>query len=382
MPVLPPSTQSLYRLFEALSRRLTDLLGVLYLQGIIERRTAMGLAEKVSDELSRIQLPTGVHRKWLKLVAFGKWKSGKSFFLSHFPPPLVAIDCGDGGISGYFPKDDPNYVCFQVTDPVRYNQAIDWALEHQDEINSVVVDPLTELWTDHLDWHQENLGVSEIKGGHWKDVKMPWRLNLARLKRGRFHLGYSTWVREVDYKEDKDDVGPGERGRLVISAQEVPQMERTVGYNIDMIFETKAVLDSLNKPTGQYEVVFWGGRIPTAVPPEMLYIGKTWRFDARKPENTWEKVIAPAMEHWADGAVDVLGLDPVEARESRHGLDVLAQDEAVGRLIRLIEAQTELKAYTEFFAQQVQPEFLMLSEDRKAKIKEAHLKKKGELEAA
>jgi hypothetical protein len=340
----------------------------------------MPIAEKVPPSLSKLQLPTGVHRRWLKLVVFGGWKSGKSTFLSYFPPPLVAIDCGDGGISSYLPKGDPNYVSFEITTPQSYDAALEFVFKNQAEINSVVIDPLTELWTDHMAWWETELNVDEIKGGQWKKVKVPWKVNLQRLKRAPFHVGYAAWTRDTEYKEGP--AAPGEKGALEIKAQEVPQMERTVGYSIDMILETKAVLDKLNKPTGKHEVIFWGGRRPQAVPPEMLYIGKKWTFDARKPVNVWNEVVGPLLDHWKEGAVDVLGLDPQEAERMQAESDMVVQDEALGRLIRMIEAQTELHAYAEFFKNEVQPEFVTLSNERQVKIKEVHEKKKAELMAA
>lgn len=48
----------------------------------------------------------------------------------------------------------------------------------------------------------------------------------------------------------------------------------------------------------------------------------------------------------------------------------------------MIEAQTELHAYAEFFKNEVQPEFVTLSNERQVKIKEVHEKKKAELMAA
>lgn len=332
---------------------------------------------KLPPELERLRLQTGVHRKFLHFLVFGGWKTGKSTFLSHMPRPLLGIDCGEGGIAGYLPKDAPDVDVIYVTNPEQYTAAIDFAIAHEKDIASVAVDPLSELWTDHLDYWNEKLPGEEIRGSQWRFVKGPWKYNLRRLMRASFNVGYSAWVKDVEYIEE--DAGPGEKGSLIIRPQVVPQIERTVGYTLDMIFETAVRKDKLNRPTPRHEVTYWGGRRPLSVPANELYIGRKWTFDARNPVSVWETVIAPLLPKWDDGAVEHLGIDPKEAGKALKEMDQIAEDVEVGRLVRLIEEQTDETRYAQHvWPTEIAPTLMQLPPEAVARVRKAHEAKKKE----
>ena len=333
------------------------------------------------SRLSRLSVPTGVHNRGLKTLWFGSWKAGKSYALASFPRPVLGIDCGEGGLAQYFPKDDPDCRVISVTSKDDFQAAVDWALKHEDVLQSVLVDPLTALWEDHRDQWQTDLGVEDIRGGHWAKVKKPWKLNLKRLQRAKFHVGYSAWVRETEFTEA--DAGPGVRGKLSIKPQNVPAVERTVGFVVDMIFEARKVLDELNEPTPKHEIIYWGGRRPASIPPDQLFIGQRWKFDERKPVSVWDTVIAPLLPQWKVGGADLqvdagLGIDPSMDGVEHQEMNSIVQDEAVGRLLRLIADQTSLAAYREVWPK-VQEEMMTLDERRRALVVAAHTEAKERL---
>jgi hypothetical protein len=328
-------------------------------------------------DLQPYTIPTGVHNRWPSISVFGPWKSGKSVFLSSFPPPMVAIDAGDQGMGMYLPQDDPRYVCIQTSDPNRVNQVVDWAVDNEDKINSFIIDPATMLWKEHLDWFQEFLGVEEIKGGQWKEVKGPWARRFMKLRRASFYKGYSFRIKDIEYATEGG--GPGEKGPLIIRAHEAPDWEKNMGYLCDQIYECQNKKDSLGKPTPTFEVTFWGGRRPRSVPPEELPIGRTWKFDSRKPESVWDAVIAPYMEAYQVDALEHYGVDEEQAAKALQEMKQDVEDGNVGRLIREVEEfKGSLKDYQKFFPR-IARESASLSGEGKARVKAAHEKRKGEL---
>lgn len=330
--------------------------------------------------LHRLRVPTGVHRRWLKFVVFGGWKTGKSYFLSTMPRPILAIDCGEGGIGMYLPKDDPQVHCVNVTTPAEFDAAIEYALRNQDKIASVAIDPITELWTDYMDWWSDELKTEQIQGGQWKKVKAPWKNNLRRLMRANFHVGYAAWLKEVQYEEGA--AGPGEKGKLEIHQVLLPALERTVGYTIDMLLGTNVARDRLNQPTSTHIVRFWGGRRPLSVPPTELYIGKEWRFDARKPVSPWDTVIAPMLPQWeVDGMEDLGAIGDVSPAEQARGLREMQQlgdDAELGRLLRLIAESTDASKYRASVFPEIQLALPTLPADAVKVLQAAHEAKKKE----
>jgi hypothetical protein len=328
--------------------------------------------------LASIQLPTGVHNKWLKFIAFGGYKTGKSWFLKDMPPPLLAIDCGEGGIGMYLPKNDPNYVCIQVTTPPQFMDAINWAVKNEKWLNSVAIDGFTTHWGDHMDWWTEELEVEEIKGGNWRQVKPPWKLNLLRARRATFHVGYSAWVKETLYTEESE--APGEKASLKIKPQAVPALERTVGYTIDMLFECGVKLNQLQQPTHEHFVRLFGGRRPLSVPPKDFHIGKTWNFSAKQPENVWDTVVAPLLPKWEENGIEHVGIDPKAAARAEADLQEVAQDNEVGRLLRIIkERYTSMADAKQAWEQEVHPALAKLPKDRREAVMAAHEKAKKAL---
>jgi hypothetical protein len=343
------------------------------------------MLEGLPPDLRNLRLPTGVHRRWLKLLVFGGWKTGKSTFLASMPRPILGIDCGEGGIASYLPKDDKDVDCIGVTNPEQFESALKYALKHEGQLASVVIDPITELWTDHMDWWSKKLGRGndeyEIRGGDWRYVKGPWKLMLRQLMRANFHVGYAAWLKEVEYSEG--DAGPGVKGKLEIQKVIIPAMERTVGYTVDLVFQTDLVRDAFEQPTSGHIVRFWGGRRPLSVSPEDLHVGKVWKFNARKPVSVWDTVMGPFLEKWDDGATENLGILDVGKAEVTKGLkdlEEVAEDAEVGRLIRLISEQTDPAVYrAQVFPAEVQPALSRLTGQGLAAVRAAHEAKKLEL---
>ncbi len=326
-------------------------------------------------------IPTGYTHPFFNVVIFGGYKSGKSTFLSHFPKPLVAIDCGDGGISPFFHQSDPDVIVFSVTSPPEYSIAVDYCLKNQDTIASVVVDPLTELWTDTMEHWEDELGREDgLKGSDWRKIKGPWKIHLRRLKRATFHVGYAAWLKDTNYSEDRTHAGPGEKGTLSITPQAVPQLEKTVGYAVDMIFETATGLDSMNRPNGKHVVTFWGGRRPLSIPAEELHVGKKWTFDAAKPVNVWDTILAPLLPKWEEnGKMVALGVSASQRTKEMKGLDQLASDAHLGEILRRMGEIKDPAGYREYFQTEIRVHMPSFPETAQATLQAAHDAKKEEL---
>lgn len=295
----------------------------------------------VPPSIAKLRSPIGVHRRGMKILIFGESKSGKSYFLSHMPHPIFAIDAGEGGIQSYLDADKGDQ-CFEATSPEAHLNLCDYALNNEDKFASLVIDPVTTSWEDWMDYWSEKLG-GQITGPQWRQVKGPWKALAKRLNRSKLNVGQSAWLKDILY--EKPEKAPGVEGSLTIRPIEVPQVERKTIYHVDIILQTAIVRDIKNRPTTKHRVTLAGGRRPKAVDPEDFHVGKTWTFDARKPIDPWKVIIDPILEKWDNGAVDHLGIDERDAENEMKSIDEASQDYTVGQILMLMEQQTSLQTY-------------------------------------
>jgi len=339
---------------------------------------------EIPKTLSHISGRGPAHRKGLKILVSGPPKTGKSYFLAHFPRPLVAFDCGEAGIQPYLRDDD---IWFEITNPAAAKEAIQFVVKHEEEIASLVIDPVTTLWSDWLDhW----TGVLEAEGklnegdqihaGHWRRIKGPWKRSIFfPLQRAPFHVGLAAWPKDVEFSEQ--EVAPGVRTQLKVRHIEEAQVEKTLRFLYDIWFQTGVELDNLNRPTSKHWIRLAGGRRPLGVPPSEFYTGKVWRFDARKPEDPWKKIIEPWLESWQKSPAAVEHLGPRDPQEMEQTLRQMLKEEEesyVGQLVATIEKAETLAALRDLWTT-ITDEWDNLSEEHKAVLTKAKDRRKKEL---
>ena len=105
-------------------------------------------------------------------------------------------------------------------------------------------------------------------------------------------------------------------------------------------------------------------------------MGKSWFFNAKKPESVWDKVVAPLLVNWEEGSEEHIGLDPRKTKEEIKLAKQAAEDLEVGELLRLIDKQTDLAHYRDqVFPTEVKPRAGRMGLEAQARVKEAHKKK-------
>ena len=329
----------------------------------------------IPADLQRYFSPPGKHRRGIKVMVFGPPGGGKSTFLASMPSPKVVVSTGEGGIEPYLepndvpfdPKDDPNVL----------ERAVKHALDNENYFQSLIIDPMTAAWEDWMDFWSAKLG-GEIQGGDWRKVKGPWKAMLSRLMQSRMHIGFSAWLRDIVYEQAES--APGVKGKLEIKANDAPAVEKSVPYTVDFVLRCDQEKDRKNTPKPIHTITVYKARRPRSVPPSELYVGKVWRFDAKNPVPPWGQVIVPFIQNWSEGAVDYLGMDPREAMFERKDMEENAADLAVGRILRLIDAQTDLGVFAnQIWPSQIAPFLDGLTEDRLVRIQNAKDAKKQEL---
>jgi hypothetical protein len=314
----------------------------------------------------------GSSRTGMKVLCFGESGAGKSPLLASFPRPLVAIDCGTGGIQPYLkpPIDGkPNIdrikageedVCIVVKSPDDLTRGAQFALDNQDWLKSVVIDEYNLGWETHMEFWAQKLRIpdgKQIEAGQWRSVKREWKARQFRLMQSKLHFGMSCWMRDILF-DKKENPNPMAKAQLEIKNQEVAAIEKSIPYTTDLIVQLSIVRDNLNRPTPVHEVRVAKGRRPRSVKPEDLHVGKTWTFRSDREEDLWAVTVGRFEHAWkiqssADVA-EVMGMeDEIAQAETREMYEAWAETEA-GALIKgmmqaeasgVITNMAEFKAY-------------------------------------
>ncbi len=323
----------------------------------------------VPPSIARLRSPVGVHRRGMKVLAFGEPKSGKSFLLAHMPHPIYAIDAGEGGIQEYLDHSLGDE-CFESTNPESFLKLVEFAIKHEDHFNSLAVDPATTTWDEWMDFWSNKFG-GQITGPQWNQVKGPWKIINRQIMRSKLNVGYSAWLKDILF--ERKEVAPGIEGKLNIRPVELPSVERKTPYHMDIMLQTSIVRDEKNRPTPRHRITLTGGRRPKTVNPEEFFVGKTWDFNAKKPVNPWKVIVQPIAEQWDNGAVDYLGLDEKAINGEDKDLEKLTAELTVGQLVSLIEKQTDMQEYKDrVWPNEIQPIIDELGEEYKGIVINAH----------
>jgi hypothetical protein len=331
----------------------------------------------IPPSLARQQVQSGVHRKGMKVLAWGGPGGGKSFLAASFPDPKVVFIHGDNGIESYLDPEQTRV--FDLQNPDQMMSGLDFVLANEHKLASVVYDPISLAWEDWLDAFNSKFD-GEIRAHQWKEVKGPWKVMWRKLMRSPLHLCVTAWVNDIIY--ERTGGGPGEEGRLNIRAQETPKVEKRIPHVFDLAVQCSVELDQKNQPTHFHTVRVTKARRPRTVKPEDLHIGKTWRFNEMKPVSPWEAVFEPILKSWADGAVEYLGIDPRNVTMDMQDMDRIYGDQLAGQILRKIEKQTDLAEYREIWRRELETsvnELKTVNVESFNLVVAAHNKKKEEL---
>lgn len=309
---------------------------------------------------------SGSGRTGMKALVFGESGAGKSPFLASFPRPLVAIDCGTGGIQPYLKppidgetdldrvKRGEEDICVTVNNPVELSRVVQWVLDNQDWLASVVIDEYNLAWEDHQEaWH-EKLNIPEgkqIEFGQWRSVKREWKSRQKKLMKSKLHFGMSCWMRDIS-AEQVASKNPMVKPKVQIRQQEVAAIEKSVPYTTDLILQFSIVRDEKNRPTATHEVRVAKGRRPRTVKPEDLHVGSTWQFQSDREEDLWALTVGKFEHAWRLASRDEgewMG-DPEEeeiANEEERLLVEAGDESEAGSLIKaMLKAEEEGKIKT------------------------------------
>jgi hypothetical protein len=324
----------------------------------------------------------GSHRRGFKILVTGRAGTGKSFFASHAPGEpgeRVILECGEGGIEQYLDAAERDYT-FTVANVDVYQKTLKWLYDYDQknpgQIKSVIIDPANLQWEEQLDYWQDKLG-HEIKGGDWRHVKAPWKQGLRWLTRASFNVVMTCHLKDLQFIQEKE--ASGAEGKLQVLPQEVPQIEKNAPYIFDFVFLADFRRDNLNRPTHIHTLKVFKGRRPKSVKPEDLYAGKEWKFNALKPEDPWQRVIEPIASAWKDGAVDTIGADEREENEELYDVEITGHDAELGRILRLIEEQKDMKSFARMWEKEISQSVMTLSPDHRKQVEIAKERKKKDL---
>jgi hypothetical protein len=320
----------------------------------------MGDLDLIKDLLST----SGAGRTGMKVLVFGESGSGKSPYLASFPRPLLAIDCGEGGIQPYLKAPEGNTpdldrvkageedLCVVVGSPEDLTKAAEFAMS-QPWLKSVVIDGYNLAWEDHMEYWGDKIGKGDekkIEMGQWRIVKRGWKARQKALMKSRLNFGMSAWMRDLAY-EQVESANPMAKPRANVKAAEVAAIEKSVPYTTDLILQFSIVRDKKNRPTAQHEIRVAKGRRPRTIPPEELHVGTTWKFRSDKTEDLWALTMAKFEDRWklaspADVA-EHLGMDEEEARSADAGLvEAWGETEAGALIAGMLKAEKEGKITT------------------------------------
>jgi hypothetical protein len=327
----------------------------------------------------------GKFRKVNKVIAFGEEKSGKSRFASGFPGPLGVVDTGEGGIQMYLdPKRD---TCLTSTHPAECAEIIKWLCEEarKDSFRTLVVDSGTLFWDMTKEEAYEKLGDKRAEFQDWSWIKKPVNKALYELMRVPANVIITAWVNETRMEKEESTVR-GKEAKTKIKKSNTADLERKYGYLFDLAFSMRRGVNDLLEPDGTYSIAFWGGRVPASIPSSMIYPGKRWEFDSlvvKSPGEIYEEVIGWMLPYKeAGGTMTLLGMDEGDEGRVRGMWEDLvreAEDEKVGKVLRILAGMTSMDDYTRRAQTELGPIVSTLSKDQMVVVQKFIDQRKAEL---
>jgi ABC-type xylose transport system substrate-binding protein len=77
--------------------------------------------------------------------------------------------------------------------------------------------------------------------------------------------------------------------------------------------------------------------------------------------------------------VDTIGADEREENEALYDIEVTGQDAEVGRILRVINEQADMKSFARAWEKEIAPSVVNLSKEHQRQVEEAKERKKKEL---
>ena len=336
--------------------------------------------------LAALQLTAGTYRAGLKILVYGRFKTGKSYLAASAPGPIFALCNGEPGLIPYL---DPKRgdVGLEIHSADDYYAALEFALKNQKDFATFVSDNDNLAWAQTMEDYEDslnaNLKVGEtektIQGKDWRKIKGPRKAMLRALGHGKPNMVFTCWLKDTIYRPAEGGP-PGVEAKLEILPAEIPEVEKTTVSLADLIFMTDVQKDRLSRPTNIHTVTYMGGRRPRTVSPEDLYTGKVWKFDAKKPVNVWDTVIAPFHQQWSEGGEEHLGVDPEQAAYDRGEMEAAFQQQEVGRFVARMAQMKTLTEFAKVYAVEMEDTVRnLLTPENKALVLEAKERRKKEL---
>lgn len=309
-------------------------------------------------------LPLGKHRKALKCLHFGKWKTWKSYTLAGYPSPKVVV--GGGGITPYLRPDSGDVPFDAEHSPDLVMSATELALKNQDYFKSIVYDDSTNVWAYWMEGFAEKLKLDDIQAKDWRHIKGPLKKMQRQLDHSGLHVGFGAHLKDVEYGEDS--AGSSEKKKLNVRSVIVPEIEKNFPYVLDLAFFHETLRDSKDVPKPAHKLTFYFGRVPRNLVKEMR-IGKSWDFIDQELKNPWDEIVAPLLPVWEDGAAEHLGIDPDKADLAVAEMAAAAEDMEVGTCLSIIGRDyADIGAFRTAYEREVVPLYMQIRDTKRRAI--------------
>lgn len=335
----------------------------------------------VPPQFSKFVSLSGSFRKYIKVIAYGPGKVGKSRLLGGMPKPIFAIDAGEGGIQQYL-SEDAGDVCMTITDPMTAAEAWEWACAQAKEkraFESLALDSGSIFWENVKDVGTG--GRERVEVQEWGKIKKPSDRVLKAGMSVPANVGISAWVKELSVEQGA--ALPGINAKLQVKKVQLARLEFKYAYLFDLLYYLDQEEDKLGRQTGCYTLEFIGGRVPEAVPAEQLFSGRTWVFDPKKdgkksPQEVYEEVVGWLRPFKEKGGVETLvGVELEDLARAWDELATSVADEAMGRIVRMLG---EMKSAADYHAasQKLMMAALGLKPEQKTVVNEWTARRKAE----
>lgn len=331
----------------------------------------------------------GVVRDFLKVLVSGESKAGKSYLAAGAPHPILAIDTGEGGIEPYL-REDLGDRALYADDPkevVKIVQAFEPEFE-QGIWKTLALDSYTVFWDEVVDWGRTELtkkGRDEAQFADWGWIKKDNKVLRKLLMGLQGNVVLTAWLKDLEMVRD-ENVAPGVKAKTEVRKVSKANVEKTIPYFFDFWFELGKGLDKEGHPNGIYTAEFCGGRIPSSIPVDLLYEGRTWTYDTRKEgrkssDQVWNELIGWTVPFRKTGAPCAwVGLDAEEGERVWQQARDEANDEAVGKIVTIMQGVKSLAEYPRVFEKSIAPLVIVLNPDMQKIVMKLHAQRKYELE--
>lgn len=325
-------------------------------------------------DLGRFELPVGVHRKHLKILAFGGPGSGKSTLAAAAPGRVVLLDGGERATGLYM--DESRVVrSLDVSQPDVYMAAMEWCIKNAGEIDSVVCDGINHIWDGWMDQWAEKLDREQLQAQDWRQVKGPWKAIHWSAYNAPFNLVYTCHMKDLQYERVKGVTGDATK----IKPIELPQIEKSMPYLFDMIVHMRLERDDKEIPTGWHRMTLHKVRRPRGVPADKLHVGLFFRSHEKAPVDPWQQLTEQVLPLWHMGAVDTLGTDPRQEGIEREEMMEAAGAVVCDGLLTLIQGLQTLAEARTAYDREIHPNLSKLTKNQLARVQAAIATKKTEL---